>query len=168
MNILVSISNYIRKYNYLEYLFKLEGYKYNHISKSYEVILRFRLKRASVKFSIAELSKSKEVLELLHPGDSFVVGQILALQQNKIILKNKVECSNDYDNFYVISPSCSWIAIDFEHHDLVFKHNVSGITSKVGALDITATHPLLRSISGISSFEIGYFVMNNHASHMFL
>lgn len=148
---------------YKEYCLKLEDYYYDHKKNTYMIVLRFRNKNAIVKNSITEIINNKSLINILHPYDSYQIGTIKTMQENKYIMTNSL-IERDLDDYYIIEPCVDWIGTDFTENKLIFKAKSSFSEMKVSIEEFCKDFKLIRAISSRNAFLIGSVIASSYMS----
>lgn len=141
-----------RKHFRKEYYLKLEDYYYDHKINEYIVILRFRNKHAIIKKTITEIIK-ENFISYLHPCDSYIIGSMKIMQDNKFILKNCF-IERDFDDYSIVEPCIDWVGIDFIENEFIFKIRPAPLEVKV-SLEWIFKNKLIQFIDNKSAFLIG-------------
>jgi hypothetical protein len=142
---------------YREYGLKLEDYYYDHKKSIYMVVLRFRNKNAIIKRSILSIIKDKNLINNLHPYDSYQIGKIKTMNENKYIVTN-VQIERDFDDYYVIDPCVDWVGTDLTENKLVFKAKSSSSQIKVSIDKFCKDFKLINAVGATNAFLIGSIV----------
>ena len=164
-SIYTTILQHINNWNYRIHPLILDRYLYNPKKRTYLFTIRDRFRRSSTQHAIQDTCnpKFRNILDGLHPWDSFTLGKIAAFSNNRIIVGNDSSNASDYSDcdYYAISRDVKLINTDIINKSLVFEYKTTGRQIKLGFLELCNKHPILNAITGTSAFEIGQLITNN-------
>lgn len=146
---------------YKEYCLKIEDYYYDQKKSMYIVVLRFRNKNAVVKSYIKDIIENKNLINSLHPYDSYLIGTIKTMQENGYYVNN-AQVERDFDDYYIINPCVEWVGTDFTANQLIFKAKSSLSEIKISIEEFCKNAKLMRAIGSNSAFLIGSLVTQTH------
>lgn len=145
-----------------EYQLKLEGYKYLPDKNTYILMFRIRTKPITQQLDVNELFFDSELLDLIHPIDSYIVGIIYGICRNQVKVYNDsiLERFQKPDSYRIVDPSL-WVTTQYmnEETDFIVLQNKSRAGSfKVSISELCKKTFLLDAIGSRESCKLGFFI----------
>jgi len=144
---------------YREYGLKLEDYYYDYKKSIYMVVLRFRNKNAIIKKSILSVVKDKKLINNLHPYDSYQIGKIKTMNENKYIVTT-AQIERDFDEYYIIDQCVDWVGTDFTENKFIFRARSSTSQIKISIEHFCRNFRLISAVGAANAFLIGSIATN--------
>ena len=164
--ILSNIINEINNLQYKKYALKLDNCHYDKQEKSYIIGFRYPSKRNIINVPITLIKQFDNLLNYLHPSDSFFLGELNSMQSQKVtgIIKHNLYADNDRSD-YIMESSVELIETDMINNLVKFRHKHSNKITAVHFSEMSAKHPILNAVNGSEAFNIGQVIANNYIQH---
>lgn len=153
-----------------EYQLKLEAYKYSLPLKTYNILFRVRSKPIVLEFDVKKLFFDAEMLKLMHPFDSYIVGIIYGMCQNQVQVPNNIimDYFNEYASYQIMEPT---LFVDVRYLDddtdyIVLKSKLGNRTFRVNIPEICKKEFLLHGLGSLEACKLGFCISEKFIAEM--
>ena len=142
-----------------EYQLKLESYYHCNKKQSYSLTFRVRGKKVFRIIDIEDFCRDKDLLDMIHPVDAYIVGIIYGMNKNKVVLESNImDHFMDYDSYVIFKP---FLCVEYHCMDnddfVLLKNKDNKELLKVPIFDFYEKSFLLQAIGSVASNRLGFF-----------
>ena len=138
---------------HINYGIKLEECYYDYKINEYIAVIRFRNKNAIIKKAINNILNDG-LIDKLPPYDSYILGAVKIMQDNKFILRNSF-FERDIDSYFKIEPLFDFTGIDFTEEALVLKIKSNSFEIKMPIKEVFNNAKFIQAFDAKNAFLIG-------------
>lgn len=163
--IFLSIKNFLFAFCLKEYLVKLENYYYCAKKRSYLLVLRIRHKKIFCTIDIDTVCNDFDMISMLHPIDSYIIGVIHGISKNNIIFEpNIMNYFCNYESYKVIDP---FLKLEGYYNNSATLRNIKDNSSiKIPTIDFLQNPFLFYSIGNIEANKLGFFMSEEFITNL--